>query len=78
MKKLRHIWKYLTSSEYRFFVDLMISQEVVDRQMEMMKENIELSKFPPLYQEKISEYSAGYGIGKLEAYELLKAKGVID
>jgi len=76
-KKIKHIWKYITSPRYRFTVDLMMSKESIDRQMNMMLEQIELSKIPPMYIEKVEEYKSGYGIGVLDAYEILKAKGEV-
>lgn len=56
MERIKHIWKYLTSPSYRMFCDLMLSQEIVNRRLNEMKDQIELSNFPPLVADQIVKY----------------------
>lgn len=74
MKNIKHIWKYLTSPSYRFFCDLMTSQEVVNRQMNLMKEQMELAHFPPVLAGTIQKYKATYGVETDEAIAIINAK----
>jgi len=55
MKKLKHIWKYLTSPMYRTHVDLMMSQIALDAMHEQMKENLRRAAMPPLFLKYMDE-----------------------
>ncbi len=51
MKKIKHIWKYLTSSTYRHWVDFYSLQENLDRNMKMIEDNLRLGSYPMFYIE---------------------------
>ena len=46
MKKIKHIWKYITSPHYRFWIDFCSRQENLDRNMELIKQNLQLMSKP--------------------------------
>lgn len=46
MWKLKHIWKYLTSPSYRFWVDFCSLKENQDRAMNEIIENLERRNHP--------------------------------
>ena len=73
MKTIKHIWKYLTSPMSRHFVDLQTCQQAVDAHMEMMREQLRLSNFPPI----VIDYAREEGISTDYARAILKAKGAI-
>ena len=47
MKKILHIWKYLTSPPYRHWVDYCTQKEYIDRSMNMILDNLALKTYPP-------------------------------
>jgi len=49
MKKIKHIWKYLTSPTYRFWVDFCTQQENINRQMNLIEDNLLLQAHPMFY-----------------------------
>ena len=46
MKKLKHIYKYLTDSKYRFWVDFCVQQENINRQMDLIEKNLRMKSYP--------------------------------
>lgn len=48
MKKIRHIWFYLTKPMYRAWVDISTQQEVLDRNMMLIEDNWKLMSKPVL------------------------------
>ena len=46
MKKIKHIWKYLTSPTYRFWVDFCTQEELINRQMKIIEDNLRLKSYP--------------------------------
>ena len=46
MKRLKHIWKYLTSPSYRYLVDFCSQQEFLNRNMKMIEDNLRLQSYP--------------------------------
>lgn len=49
MKRIKHIWKYLTSPEYRFWIDYCSQKENLDRTMNMIIDNLYLQTHPLFY-----------------------------
>lgn len=49
MKKLKHIWKYITSPSYRFWVDFCVQKENIDRAMNDILDNLRLQSHPMFY-----------------------------
>ncbi len=68
------MWKYITSPTYRMFCDLMMSQEVVNRRLNEMKDAIALSNFPPSMRDPLIKYRAMYGVEFVDAAAALKAQ----
>ncbi len=73
MKIIKHIWRYLTSPMYRMYVDLQMTQDTLDAHMNMMRDQLEFSKFPPIVQ----DYAKQEGIHPVYATKLLEVKGII-
>lgn len=46
MKTLKHIYKYLTSPSYRYWVDFCTRKENLDRQMDLIKRELKLQNHP--------------------------------
>ena len=47
MKKIiQHIWKYLTSAHYRLWVNHCTQKELIDRQMNVIEDNLRLKTYP--------------------------------
>jgi len=70
MKKLKHVWKYLTNTTYRFYVDLQTSQDALDANMNRILEEKHLSSFPPI----VADFSRREGISPEHAQAILKAQ----
>ena len=49
MKKIKHIWKYLTSPSYRFWVDFATREENLNQSMNAVMDNLELMSKPMFY-----------------------------
>lgn len=49
MKRIKHIWKYLTSPPYRFWVDFCTQKEMIDRNMREIEDNLRLTLHPLFY-----------------------------
>ena len=45
----KHIWKYLTSPTYRFWVNFCTQQEHLNRNMKMIEDNLRLKSYPMFY-----------------------------
>ena len=71
-RRIKHIWRYITSPLYRLHFDLMTSQETVNMLVEKMKQNIELSAMPPIKADHCLKYSEAYGISIMEAEQIIK------
>lgn len=69
-KTVKHIWKYLTSPMYRAYVDLQMTQQALDAHLNMMRDQLELSKFPPIVQEVMKQE----GLSGEYATSILKAE----
>ena len=48
-KEIKHIWKYLTSPTYRFWINLCSQQKLIDKNMEIIEDNLRLSSHPMFY-----------------------------
>lgn len=71
MKRLNHVWRYLTSPMYRAHVDIQMSQQALDAHVAMMRENLRRSSLPPL----LTKYMDTYGIENPEvADKLIRAE----
>lgn len=46
MKKLKHIWKYLTSPSYRFWVDSCTTQDLISTNFNLITDAIKLQAHP--------------------------------
>lgn len=49
MKKLRHIWGYLTSPSYRHWVDFCTQKEMIGKQMSLIQDQLRLQIHPMFY-----------------------------
>jgi hypothetical protein len=47
MRRINHIWRYLTSPIYRAWCDLMFTQRAHDLLLEDIKRQAQLSNWPP-------------------------------
>jgi len=45
-KIIKHIWKYLTSPTYRYWVDFCTQQEMINRNMRVIEDNLRLESYP--------------------------------
>ena len=52
MKKIKHIWYYLTKPSYRYWVDFCTLQENINRQMKLIEQNLYLQSNPMFVYEK--------------------------
>jgi len=46
MKKVRHIWKYLTSPTYRFWIDFCAKEEFINRNMNEIEDMLKMQAHP--------------------------------
>jgi hypothetical protein len=46
MKILKHIWKYLTSPTYRYWMDFCSLRENIDRNMNLIEDNLRFQSHP--------------------------------
>jgi len=46
MKKIKHIWRYITSPTYRFWVDFCTQEELINKQMKAIEDNLMLKTYP--------------------------------
>ena len=46
MKKIKHIWRYLTSPTYRFWVDFCTQKEMINCQMNLIEDNLRFQSRP--------------------------------
>lgn len=46
MNRIKHIWKYLTSPAYRFWVDFCTQQEYIDKSIADIQYNLKLQNHP--------------------------------
>ena len=52
MKKIKHIWKYLTSPTYQYWVDFCSQQEYLNRNMKIIEDNLRFQSYPMFKVEK--------------------------
>ena len=71
MKRLKHIYKYLISPTYRFWVDLCTEQENIDRSMKEIQTILQLRAHPMfIVKNSTCEMSTEPFIGKVVIEEI--------
>jgi len=75
MRRLRHVWRYMTSPTYRAFVDLQTCQQAIDAHINMMRDQLEMAQLPSLVTEVMDKYamSAEYAVKRLKAERRLSS-----
>jgi len=43
---IQHLWRYFTSPTYRFWVDFCTQEEMLNRNMKMIEDNLRLRSYP--------------------------------
>ena len=51
-KNVKHIYKYLTSKEYRTWVDFCTMKKHIDMSMNMILDNLEKTSHPPIIYDR--------------------------